>query len=107
MWSDPMFLHGTDYNPEQWLDYPEIFEQDIQLMKEADCNVMSVGIFSWAKIETEEGVYNFEWLDKIINNLYDNGICTVLDKPSGVRPTWISHKYLEVLRVGWNRVITG
>lgn len=29
------FLHGADYNPEQWMKYPGILEQDIQFMKEA------------------------------------------------------------------------
>lgn len=37
------FLHGGDYNPEQWLDYPGIFEQDLEFMKKAHCNVMSIG----------------------------------------------------------------
>ena len=26
-------LHGGDYNPEQWLDYPEILEQDLDVYK--------------------------------------------------------------------------
>ena len=26
-------MHGGDYNPEQWLDRPDILEQDIVLMK--------------------------------------------------------------------------
>lgn len=53
------FLHGADYNPEQWLDYPEILKQDIEYMKKAHCNVMSLGIFSWSFLEPEEGKYNF------------------------------------------------
>ena len=93
------FLHGADYNPEQWLDYPEIFERDIELMKKAHYNVMSVGIFSWAVLEPEEGVFNFEWLDKVINTLYENGVNTILATPSGARPAWLSQKYPEVLRV--------
>ena len=28
-------LHGGDYNPEQWLDRPDILAQDIELMKKA------------------------------------------------------------------------
>lgn len=28
-------LHGGDYNPDQWLKYPEILEEDIRLMKKA------------------------------------------------------------------------
>ena len=62
------FLYGGDYNPEQWLDYPEILEKDIELMKKAHCNAMSIGIFSWAFLEPEEGVYNFEYMDKIITD---------------------------------------
>ena len=93
------FLHGADYNPDQWLDYPEIFERDLELMKKAKCNVMAVGIFSWATLEPEEGVFNFEWLDNVINRLNENGIKTILATPSGARPAWMSHKYPEVLRV--------
>lgn len=36
-------------------------------MKKAGVNLVSVGIFSWAKIETSEGVYDFDWLDRIID----------------------------------------
>ena len=38
------FWHGADYNPDQWLDYPEILKKDVELMKKSNCNVMSVGI---------------------------------------------------------------
>jgi hypothetical protein len=48
-------LHGADYNPEQWENYPGIIEKDIAMMKQAKCNVMSVGIFSWAKLEPPKG----------------------------------------------------
>ena len=34
----PVFLHGGDYNPDQWLDHPEILEQDIELMHKAHVN---------------------------------------------------------------------
>lgn len=38
-------FYGADYNPEQWLDSPEILEKDLELMKQAHCSIMSVGIF--------------------------------------------------------------
>lgn len=97
-------LHGADYNPEQWLDHPDILKKDIELMKKANCNVVSVGMFSWAMLEPEEGVYKFEWLKDVIDNLYANGIYTILSTPSGARPNWLAKKYPEVLRVGENRV---
>lgn len=97
-------LHGADYNPEQWEQYPDVLEEDIRLMKEAKCNVMSVGIFSWARLEPEEGVFDFEWLDQLLDRLAENEIYAFLATPSGARPAWMSEKYEEVLRVGPNRV---
>ena len=97
-------LHGADYNPEQWLDRPDILARDIELMKEAHCNVVSMGMFSWSMLEPEEGNYQFEWLESVINNLYNNGIYTFLSTPSGARPHWLAKKYPEVLRVEKNRV---
>ncbi|MFG6089109.1 beta-galactosidase [Enterobacter soli] len=97
-------LHGADYNPEQWENYPGIIEKDIAMMKQAKCNVMSVGIFSWAKLEPREGEYDFAWLDSIIEKLYAAGIHIFLATPTGARPAWMSQKYPEVLRVGRNRV---
>ncbi|WP_339025564.1 beta-galactosidase [Leclercia pneumoniae] len=97
-------LHGADYNPEQWENYPGIIEKDITMMQQAKCNVMSVGIFSWAKLEPREGEYDFAWLDAVIEKLYAAGIHIFLATPSGARPAWMSQKYPEVLRVGRDRV---
>ena len=36
-------LHGGDYNPEQWLDRPDILAQDIALMKKAHVNTVTLG----------------------------------------------------------------
>lgn len=95
----PHLLHGGDYNPDQWLDRPDILKKDIELMKEAHINCVSVGIFSWVKLEPKEGEYHFEWLREIIDNLYQNGIYTVLATPSGAKPVWMSEQYPEIRRV--------
>lgn len=97
------FLHGGDYNPEQWLDRPDILEKDIEMLKESGCNTVSVGIFAWSTLEPEEGVFRFEWLEQVINRLYENGIHVILATPSGARPKWMTDKYPEVLRVDANR----
>ena len=96
-------LHGGDYNPEQWLDHPKILEKDTERFKEAGINTVSLGIFSWAFLEPEEGVYRFDWMEKIINHLYENGISVILATPSGARPRWLAEKYPEVLRVNSRR----
>ena len=97
-------VHGGDYNPEQWIRTPEIWDEDMRLMKLAHINSATVGIFSWAMIEPEEGVYNFEWLDTMLDKLHANGIDVILATPSGARPNWLAAKYPEVLRVDENGI---
>ncbi len=99
----PHFIHGADYNPDQWLDYPEVLAEDLRLMKLANCNAMSVGIFAWAALEPEEGRFEFGWLDRVMDQLAANGIYAILATPSGARPAWLSQKYPEVLRVEADR----
>ena len=97
-------LHGGDYNPEQWLDRPDILAQDIELMKKAHVNTVTLGVFSWSTLEPQEGVFELDWLADIIHNLYANGIYTILATPSAARPAWMAHKYPEVRRVRADRV---
>lgn len=92
-------IHGGDYNPEQWLDCPDILEKDIEYMKQAGINEATLGVFSWSMYEPREGEFHFEWLVQIMDNLYKNGISTILATPSAARPVWMDHKYPEVMRV--------
>lgn len=92
-------VHGGDYNPEQWLDRPDILLEDVRMMKKAGINCVSLGIFSWSVYEPVEGEYHFQWLVDCIDRLYQNGIYTILATPSGARPAWLDEKYPEALRV--------
>ena len=68
-------LHGGDYNPEQWLEYPEILEQDLAYFKKAKINEVSLGMFSWAFLEPEEGVFPiWNGSKEMVDRLYENGI---------------------------------
>ena len=92
------FLHGGDYSPEQWLDYPNVLKQDLALMKEAHINTITVGVFSWASLEPQEGVYDFSWLDQVFEDVHQMGGNVILATPSGGRPQWLSEAYPEVNR---------
>ena len=65
----PRIWYGGDYNPDQWPE--EVWDEDVALMQQAGVNLVSVAIFSWAKLEPEEGVYDFDWLDRVIDKLGD------------------------------------
>lgn len=96
--SKEKLLYGGDYNPEQWLDCPEILAEDIKMMRDAHINTVTMGVFSWSALEREEGKYDFGWLAERIDTLYQNGISTILATPSGAKPKWLADKYPEVLR---------
>ncbi|MBL1224109.1 beta-galactosidase [Enterococcus sp. BWR-S5] len=96
-------LHGGDYNPDQWLGYPEILAKDLALMEKAKANTFSLGIFAWSTLEPEEGVFRFDWLDKIMADIHEMGGNVILATPSGARPAWLSQKYPEVLRTNERR----
>lgn len=97
------FIYGGDYNPEQWLDRPDILKQDLLLMKKAHINTVTLGVFSWSTLEPIKDCFNFTWLIDIIDKLYDNGIQVILATPSGARPRWLAETYPEVLRVREDR----
>lgn len=82
---------GGDYNPEQWPR--EVWDEDIRLMREAGVNLVSIGIFSWALLEPEEGVYDFSVLDEIIELLHAARIDVDLATPTASPPAWFYRKY--------------
>ena len=87
--------YGGDYNPDQWPE--EVWDDDVRLMKKAGVNLVSVGIFSWAKIETSEGVYDFDWLDRIIDKLGEAGVAVDLASATASPPMWLTQAHPEVL----------
>ena len=74
--NEPRIWYGGDYNADQWPE--EVWDEDIELMQQAGVNLVSVAIFSWAKLEPEEGVYDFDWLDRVIDKLGKAGIAVDL-----------------------------
>lgn len=96
---DQRLMHGGDYNPDQWLDYPEILKQDLELMKQAHINTVTLGVFAWDALDPTEGHFEFGWLDQVFDEINAMGGNVVLATPSGARPRWLSEKYPEVNRV--------
>jgi len=93
----PHFIYGGDYNPDQW---PEAtWEEDVRLMQEAGVNLVSLGIFSWSKLEPQPGVYDFEWLDRIIDLLYAHGVSIDLATPTASPPPWLVRLDPDVLPI--------
>lgn len=93
-------VHGADYNPDQWIKYDkDIIDKDMRLLKLANMNSVSAGIFAWSTLEPEEGKFDFSFLDEVMDKVAKVGGKVVLATPSGARPRWLAEKYPEVLRV--------
>ncbi|SFQ40676.1 beta-galactosidase [Salibacterium halotolerans] len=88
---------GGDYNPEQW--EKDMWPEDIRMFKLAGIDVATLNVFSWALNQPDEITYNFEWLDEIMNKLYENGIYTCLATSTAAHPAWMAKKYPDILRV--------
>jgi beta-galactosidase len=88
-------LFGGDYNPEQWPE--ETWHEDIRLMKEAGVNSVTLGVFSWAKLEPHPGERNFGWLDRLMDLMHAGGIGVVLATPTSSPPPWMGRLHPETL----------
>ena len=89
--------YGGDYNPEQWSE--EVWLEDARLMREAGVNLATVGVFAWARLEPRPGEYNFDWLDRVLDMLYDHGVSTDLATATASPPQWLSATDPESLPV--------
>ncbi len=89
--------YGGDYNPEQWPR--DVWDEDVRLMGEAGVNLVSLGIFAWARLEPREGEFDFEWLDTIVAKLHDAGISVDLATATASPPPWLTNTYPDVLPV--------
>ncbi|WP_461172453.1 beta-galactosidase [Arthrobacter sp. Z1-9] len=97
--------YGGDYNPEQWPVSVRL--EDLELMKEAGVSFLSVGIFSWALLEPEEGKYHFDWLDEVLDNLAGIGVEVALATATAAPPAWLVRKHPEILPVTADGTVLG
>ena len=87
--------YGGDYNPEQFP--PHVWEEDVARMQEAGVTLVSLGIFSWSRIQPAEGEFDFEWLDRVIGLLHDGGIAVDLATATASPPPWAVQQYPDIL----------
>ncbi|MGC4770796.1 beta-galactosidase [Micromonospora sp. DT44] len=94
-WQGDGIYFGGDYNPEQWPE--QTWSEDVELMRRAGVNLVSVGIFSWARLEPHPGRFEFGWLDRVLDLLHDGGIQVDLATATASPPSWLSRAHPETL----------
>ena len=90
-------VFGADYNPEQWDE--AWWDDDLRLMREAQVNLVSLAIFSWALLEPEPDQFEFGWLDRVMDGLAGAGIGVNLANATASPPPWMAKHHPETLPV--------
>ncbi|MEU3862145.1 beta-galactosidase [Streptomyces sp. NPDC028722] len=83
--------YGGDYNPEQWPR--EVWPEDVRLMREAGVNLVTVGVFSWSRIQPRHGTYDWSLLDEVLDLLHGHGIAVDLATPTAAPPPWFTRRH--------------
>ena len=91
------FYFGVDYYPEHWPE--ERWPEDVILMKAAGFNIVRLAEFAWAKMEPQDGQFDFDWLDRVIEILSNQDIQVVLGTPTASPPPWLMAKQKDLFRV--------
>ena len=89
--------YGGDYNPEQWP--ADVWAEDVELMRRARVDLVTVGVFGWAQAEPRPGAFDFALYDRIIDDLHDAGIHVCLATMTASPPVWLSTTHPEMLPV--------
>ncbi|GAA1862247.1 beta-galactosidase [Myceligenerans crystallogenes] len=117
--ADLGLCYGGDYNPEQWdtvrrADFPDlgaadgpdtgrgsatVWKEDAFLMREAGVNLVTVGVFSWARYEPSPGIRDFDWLEEVLDLLHEHGVAVDLATPTASPPAWLGREFPETLPV--------
>ncbi len=90
-------LYGGDYHPEPWPD--EVRDEDALLMNRAHWNVATLPVFGWVHLNPAEGVFTFEWLDRVVERLTAAGVDLCLATATASTPAWVDQQYPDVLTV--------
>ena len=93
-------LFGGDYNPDQWPR--EIWEEDMRLFKKANVDIVTLNVFSWARLQPSENVYDFSQLDEIMALVRENGLKVCLATATAAHPAWMVKKYPDILRTNFD-----
>ena len=79
-----------EYQPSPRLD------TDLDLMVQAGFSVIRVGESVWTTWEPEEGQFDLDWLQPVLDGAYRRGIQVILGTPTYAAPPWLARRYPEI-----------
>ncbi len=89
--------YGGDYNPEQWPR--EVWRDDVRLMREAGVNLLTVGVFSWGRLQPTPGRWELGWLDEVLDLLHAHDLAVDLATATASPPPWFTTRHTDAVLV--------
>ncbi|MGP3915604.1 beta-galactosidase [Nonomuraea sp. 10N515B] len=100
-------LFGAAYYYE-YQPSPGQLKIDLDLMADAHFNVIRVGESVWSTWEPENGRFDLDWLEPVLDGAHERGISVILGTPTYAVPPWLVRLYPEITgeyatgqRIGW------
>lgn len=88
-------LYGAAYYHE-YMPY-ERLDKDVALMKEAGLSVVRMGESTWSLWEPQDGVFEYAWMDRVVDAMAKAGIKIIMGTPTYSIPTWMYYEHPEIL----------
>lgn len=68
-------------------------------MREIGLSYARIGEFAWSRMEPADGQFSWDWLDRAIETLANEGLGVILGTPTGAPPPWLVSAWPEILPV--------
>jgi beta-galactosidase len=90
----PKVLFGAAYYHEY--QRGEHLETDLDLMADAGFSLIRVGESVWSTWEPENGQFNLDWLQPVLDGAHQRSISVILGTPTYAVPPWLARQYPEI-----------
>lgn len=88
-------LFGAAYYPE-YMPCSRI-DKDFDMMKKAGMNVVRIAESTWSTLEREEGVFDFSYIDQVLQKAEETGMKVIIGTPTYAVPSWLVKKDPEIM----------
>ena len=93
-------LYGVAYYGE-YMPYDRI-ETDFKMIRDAGMNVIRIAESTWSTWESEEGVFDFTHLHRMLDCAAKYELKVIVGTPTYAIPSWLAKKYPDILALTHN-----
>ena len=91
---------GVCYYPEHWPE--KMWITDAENMHKNGITWVRIAEFAWSRIEPSSGVFDWNWLDKIVDILGKHGLKIVMCTPTATPPKWLVDQMPDMVAIDEN-----